>query len=319
MRYLLLLFLGAVIASVNAQEEDIRYSRVADAFMASYNQKDYAAVFEMFTPEMQEFLPLAKTAEFLGGNIRPGAGDLKQMDFEKRMGKTRVYKSSFERAILDIYITLDGANRISGMQVKPHVEAAVLDKNTTPMELPLQGEWFVYWGGETEDQNYHMADVNQQFAYDLLKVANGISYQGDPLKNESYFAFAEPILAPCDAVVEIAIDGVPDNIPGETNPIQLTGNTIVLKTEAGEFILMCHLMQGSVQVKKGDRVSQGEVLAKCGNSGNSTEAHLHLQLQNTRDIHKATGARLIFQRILVNGTPREGYMPVKEEFIKRID
>lgn len=56
-----------------------------------------------------------------------------------------------------------------------------------------------------------------------------------------------------------------------------------------------------------------------GNSGNSTEPHLHLQLQNTRDIHKATGARLVFSRILVNGAPREEYIPVKEDFIKRID
>ena len=42
-------------------------------------------------------------------------------------------------------------------------------------------------------------------------------------------------------------------------------------------------------------------------------------VQNTRDIHKATGARLVFSRILVNGAPREEYMPVKEDFIKRID
>jgi hypothetical protein len=187
------------------------------------------------------------------------------------------------------------------------------------MDLPFHGEWFVFWGGETESQNYHMADVNQQFAYDFLKVADGASYKGDPLKNESYFAFGEAVLAPCDAVVEMAIDGVPDNVPGETNPIHLTGNTVVLKTGAGEYVLMCHLMEGSVRVKKGERVTRGQDLGKCGNSGNSTEPHLHLQLQNTRDLHKATGARLLFNRILVNGMPREGYMPVKEDFIKRIE
>jgi hypothetical protein len=319
MRYLLLFVLCAIFAFANAQEEDERYRKVANAFMASYNQEDYASVYEMFNPEMQEFLSLEKTAEFLGKNIRGGAGDLKQMNFEKKMGPSHVYKSTFELGVRDIYLSLDKANRISGMQVKPHVAQARLDQNTTPMDLPFQGEWFVFWGGETEVQNYHMADVNQQFAYDILKVANGASYEGDPSENESYFAFGEPILAPCDARVEMAVDGVPDNIPGETNPIYLTGNTLVLKTKAGEYILMCHLMQGSLEVERGDWVSQGQVLAKCGNSGNSTEAHLHLQLQNTRDIHKATGARLVFNHILVNGTPREGYIPVKEDYIKRID
>ena len=197
--------------------------------------------------------------------------------------------------------------------------APILERNTTPMDLPFNGEWFVYWGGETESVNYHMADINQQFAYDILKVADGSSFKGDPRSNESYFAFGAEILAPCDATVVMAVDGVPDNIPGETNPIQLTGNTLVLKTAAGEFLLMCHLKEGSLVVGKGDKVYKGQVLAKCGNSGNSTEPHLHLQLQNTRDIHQATGGRLVFRRILVNGAPREEYIPVKEDYIKRID
>ena len=236
-----------------------------------------------------------------------------------RVAEAHIHKSTFEGGIPDTHLTPDTAKQISGMYVKPHVQDSKLDRNTTPMDLPFNGEWFVYWGGETEAENYHMADKNQQFAYDILKVANGASYEGDPLKNESYFAFGADILAPCDAVVEMAVDGVPDNVPGETNPIFLTGNTVVLKTVAGEFILMCHLKQGSVRVGKGDKVVKGQVLAQCGNSGNTTEPHLHMQLQNTRDIHQATGARLLFNRILVNGTPREGYMPVKEDFIKRIE
>ena len=217
--------------------------------------------------------------------------------------------------LLYVGLAISSANA----QGESHIADPVLKRNTTPMDLPFKGEWFVFWGGETEVLNYHMADVNQQFAYDILKVADGASYSGDPLNNDSYFAFGAEILAPCDAIVVMAVDGVPDNVPGETNPIQLTGNTLVLKTAAGEFILMCHLKEGSLVVEKGDQIHKGQVLAKCGNSGNSTEPHLHLQLQNTRDIHQATGARLLFSRILVNGTPREEYMPVKEDYIKSID
>lgn len=59
-------------------------------------------------------------------------------------------------------------------------------------------------------------------------------------------------------------------------------------------------------------------MAKCGNSGNSTEPHLHLQLQNVPDFFQATGARLYFDKILVNGKIREDYMPVKEDLIKNV-
>ena len=79
---------------------------------------------------------------------------------------------------------------------------------------------------------------------------------------------------------------------------------------------MAHLKEGSIAVKKGQQVGQGDYLAQCGNSGNSTEAHLHLQLQNTRDLHKATGARLYFETLLVNGGEKQDYMPVKEDFIQ---
>jgi murein DD-endopeptidase MepM/ murein hydrolase activator NlpD len=164
-----------------------------------------------------------------------------------------------------------------------------------------------------------MSDENQQYAYDFLKVAEGKSYRGDPGQNESYFAFGEPILAPCDGTVALAIDGVPDNTPGELNPVQMTGNTVVLKTAAGEYLLFAHLKEGSVEVEKGHQVRQGDLLALCGNSGNSTEAHLHLQLQNTRDFHKATGARLYFEQIRVNGAIKKDHIPVKEDFVENIN
>ena len=147
----------------------------------------------------------------------------------------------------------------------------------------------------------------------------GSSYKGDSSRNESYLAFGQPIFAPCDGTIVLAIDGVPDNIPGSVNPIHMTGNTLVLKTAAEEYILMAHLKEGSIVVQKGQQVGQGDLLGECGNSGNSTEPHLHLQLQNTRDIHRATGARLFFDRILVNGELKTDYLPIKEEFIKNIE
>ncbi len=291
MKSMLLLFLTCPVF-LHAQQENRGFDAVTSRFQEAYNAGDYRAIFDMFDGGMQQQLSLEKLSSVLGQQVRPGLGSIREMELKQVSGPSHVYKTTFDRGVLDISISLNGEDLISGLYLKPHepvVEIPVIERNSTPVRLPFEGTWFVYWGGETESLNYHMNDANQQYAYDFLKVADGSSHQGDQYKNESYFAFGEPILAPCDATVVLAIDGVPDNTPGEVNPIHMTGNTLVLETPAGEFILLAHLKEGSVRVKKGQQVRQGDLLAACGNSGNSTEAHLHLQLQNTRDIHKATG------------------------------
>ncbi|MDG1571068.1 peptidoglycan DD-metalloendopeptidase family protein [Robiginitalea sp. M366] len=324
MRTLLLLIMVAGTQVLGAQQEQARFRAVAAAFQAAYNEGAYGKIFERFDSLMQAGLPLERTEELFGKQVRATAGQLRSLEFSRLQGPAHVYKATFDGAVLDLILSLDVRDRINGLYLRPHTpdssdKAPVLERNTTPMALPFRGEWFVFWGGEDELTNYHMGNVNQQYAYDILKVANGSSHNGDPTRNENYYAFGQEILAPCDAEVVLAIDGVPDNIPGETNPIHMTGNTLVLKTPAGEFILMAHLKEGSLKVRKGQAVRRGEVLAQCGNSGNSTEAHLHLQLQNTRDFHKATGARLLFDRIRVNGQQKSDFMPVKEDFIANFE
>ena len=322
MKQILLLFVVGAISGLKAQEEETRYRLVADRFREAYNKKEYEQIYGMFDEVMQQQLPLEKVKTLFEQQVRPGLGSIRDMELKLVNGSAHIYKGTFDRGILDISLSLNGDDLINGLYLKPHkplVKEPEILRNTTPMQLPFQGQWFVYWGGETEGQNYHMNDKNQQYAYDFLRVAEGKSYKGDPDKNESYLAFGQPIFAPCDGTVMLAVDGVPDNTPGELNPVQKTGNTLVVKTAAGEYILFAHLKEGSIEVEKGQQVRRGDLLALCGNSGNSTEAHLHLQLQNTRDIHKATGARLFFEQIRVNGGIENDYIPVKEDFVENIN
>ncbi len=102
------------------------------------------------------------------------------------------------------------------------------------------------------------------------------------------------------------------------NTADLTGNTMVLETPEKEYLLFAHLKSGSIRCREGDLVEQGQVIAQCGNSGNTTQAHLHLQLQNTKDIFNAIGARLYFDEILVHGEIQRDYMPQKEDFVKNV-
>lgn len=304
-----------------SQEELGNYAVASAQFMALYNNSDYEGIFNLFDADMKKALPRERTLRFFTQNVNNPMGNIQSMQFFGFKRGAHLYRTIFDNAVADILISLNTKNEISGLYISPSkpLDFPVLERNTTPMILPFKEEWFVFWGGTTLEQNYHVAEISQQYAYDLMMVADGSSYKGDSKSNESYLVFGKEIIAPCDARVAKVITGVPDNIPGETNPDQLTGNTIVLETSIGEYLLFAHLKRGSILVEEGADVLQGEPLAQCGNSGNSTEPHLHLSLQNDVEMFNSTGARLYFDRILVNGEVREDYLPVKEDFIQNIN
>jgi len=168
-------------------------------------------------------------------------------------------------------------------------------------------------------KNYHVAHENQKYAYDILMIKDGASYKGDAKKNESYYVFGKDIIAPCDGKVVQVIKGIHDNIPGELNPAEATGNSVVIETAAKEYVLFAHMKQGTVAVEEGQEVKQGDLLGQCGNSGNTTEPHLHLSLQNTVSMFGATGGKLFFKELLVNGELKKDYLPEKGDKIKNIE
>ncbi len=319
--YVLLFFMGHLSFS---QLEQANYAGAASEFMALYNVSDYDGIFNMFDVVMKEYLPREQARNFFSKNVNAPMGAITEMRFKSIDQGAHIYSTNFEKAVAEVIISLNTKNQINGLAIRPPkspkpLDIPILDRNTTSMILPFEDEWFVFWGGTNVNQNYHVSEVSQQYAYDILQVVDGASYDGDSKRNESYHAFGKAIIAPCDARVALVIKGVKDNIPGQMNPADLTGNTVVLKTEAGEFILFAHLMEGSILVQEGQDVTQGEVLGKCGNSGNSTEPHLHLSLQNDRDMSKSTGAKLYFDQILVNGELKNNYLPLKEDSVKNIE
>jgi hypothetical protein len=297
------------------------YDRAANDIMVLYNIADYNGIFDLFDVEMKKALPKEQTSRFFAQNVNAPMGAITKMEFSRSDAGAYYYRTYFEKAIADMVISLNPQNQINGLRIQPvrNSDVPVLERNTTKMSLPFREEWFVYWGGTQVEQNYHVAEISQRYAYDLLMVENGSSHRGKGTKNEEYLVFGKEVIAPCDGRVVQVISGVEDNIPGKTNPEQLTGNTVVLRTDAEEFVLFAHLKNGSITVEEGQDVRRGEVLAQCGNSGNSTEPHLHLSLQNQIGMDGATGAKLYFDRLLVNGETRQDYLPVKEEFIKNLE
>lgn len=100
------------------------------------------------------------------------------------------------------------------------------------------------------------------------------------------------------------------------NPIYVPGNTVIIKAATNEYLLFAHFKHYSIVVKEGQKVSKGQLLGLCGNSGNSSEPHLHFHIQNVESMMNATGIKCYFDNILVNGLPKSDYSPVKGDKIR---
>jgi murein DD-endopeptidase MepM/ murein hydrolase activator NlpD len=75
----------------------------------------------------------------------------------------------------------------------------------------------------------------------------------------------------------------------------LAGNYLIITLRDNAFVAIAHLRAGSFRVAVGDVVTTGQQLAECGNSGNSTEPHVHLQVMDSADLSVARGLPLAFR------------------------
>ena len=307
------------MSNIFGQTEKATYKTVVDNFETQYNKSDYDSIFAMFSPEMQKALPLDKTTDFLTG-LKSQAGQITKLQFVKYVNGTYAsYKTNFERALLAVNISIDNNSKINGLFVKPFTDDNLpkIERNTTKLKLPFNGEWTVVWGGDTKELNYHVESQAQKNAFDIvIKDSKGNSFKTDSKTNEDYYAFGKEINAPCDGQIVLVVDGVKDNKPGEFNPIYIPGNTVILKTTNNEYLFFAHFKQHSIKVAEGQNVKQGEVLGLCGNSGNSSEPHIHFHIQNIENMNVATGVKCYFDKIIVNGQERTDYSPIKNDKIK---
>jgi murein DD-endopeptidase len=138
----------------------------------------------------------------------------------------------------------------------------------------------------------------ERFAIDWVKIGpNGDSRHEGTTKNENWWGWGEPVLAVADGEITEIVDEFPDNTPRVLPPVTLdniAGNHIILQIAQNRFVTYAHLQRGSIKVRAGDQVHRGDVLALLGNSGNTTGAHLHLQVTDRNSVLQSQGVPFVF-------------------------
>jgi murein DD-endopeptidase MepM/ murein hydrolase activator NlpD len=221
--------------------------------------------------------------------------------------RTRVANGT--RGLLYLWVPVSRGNAPSSLRHRLTFQRLAGDSATftlsgavTPVEpaavsirAPLRGEWMAANGPSNASGHRRTAlaldgtvAIGQRFAIDFLQIDSaGRTWRPgtDSTDNASYYAYGNQIYSVGDGIVVETKDSIPENRPrspvARAVPINLVtvgGNHIVVDMGKGHYAFYAHVQPGSLRVKLGDRVKAGQVLALLGNSGNSTEPHLHFHM-----------------------------------------
>lgn len=325
-RLLILLLTALMGAAPPPSAEKVDLLATGRQYTAWFYAGEIDKLWERFIPEMKQALGSADNVRAFREQVETQLGKETEVVSEELVPHPpyQVYARLVKMAKVSMPIlvqwTLDGAGNVTGFFIRPVQEEAPskhLDYQTkTPLRLPFQGDWYVFWGGRTKEDNYHVVAPDQRFAYDFLILKDGKSHTGDSTALEQYHCFGQPILAPGAGTVAVAVDGLPDNKPGVMDPAHPPGNHVVLDHGNSEFSFLAHLKQGSLAVKKGDAVKPGDRIGLCGNSGNTTEPHLHYHLQTTDRFANGEGLPAQFLDYLADGKEVARGEPKKGQTIR---
>lgn len=159
-----------------------------------------------------------------------------------------------------------------------YVRVPVRQRDAVMLHFPMGGTWIVGQGGPSRLTNHHNRIPAQRYAVDLTKAGqDGRSCQSRADVARCH-AWGELVMAPTDGVVMAALDGNHDNPVGRWTFLDPRGNHVVIRRADGTMVLLAHLQRGSVRVRVGDVVRTGQPLGRVGNSGRSSEPHLHLDV-----------------------------------------
>jgi hypothetical protein len=197
----------------------------------------------------------------------------------------------------------------------------VLPDDAIVLGLPFEGRWLARNSPARRVPSHGVDHFGETYAIDFIAVDSGRRSASrrdwrtwlatEP--PERFVGFGQPILAPADGVVVAVLDGETDHEARRSQfalvPYALSqrarvregvgaiaGNHVVVALRQHDaFLAMVHFRSGSVRVALGDAVTDGQHVADCGNSGNSTQPHVHLQVMDSADLSVARGLPIAFR------------------------
>ncbi|MFH9757033.1 M23 family metallopeptidase [Streptomyces griseus] len=203
-----------------------------------------------------------------------------------------------------------------------------------PVEVgpPVTGRWTALNSPADKVPSHGTHVYGQTYAIDI--VADPEAGEGEPparpafrwlwpffRRSRAFPAFGAPLLAVADATVVRASDGRRDHLSRTSLPAllylmliegnvrsiigvhRIIGNHVILDLGDSTYAVYAHLQRGSLQVRPGDRVRAGQRLGRVGNSGNTTEPHLHFHLMDGPDPDSARGVPFTWRGV---GVPANG-------------
>ena len=300
-----------------------RASNLQDTIGQLFLAQQFEEVYQATTAEFRHYVTFEQFIELA---IPFVAGVVKfQLEYDANMPHTKQMIWLDQERTKAIVVAFNEANEIESLFLTPFStdDQANTRYTKNTYHYPFNGEWFVFWGGTNELINYHYAYESQRFAYDFVKVQDGSTYLHMPEHNESYFAYNEEMKAPLDGTVIEVVDGINDNIPGQMNEQNPAGNYGIMEHVNKEYSLLAHLVLGSITVQVGQRVKTGKTIGRCGNSGNSSEPHLHFQVMDAPSLANCKSLRIRFHD---NVEPLQGDIvmsekkqPLKKSFDEKAD
>ncbi len=259
-------------------------------------------------------------AELDGMVVHPGGDDAQ---------KSKIGPAQF--AVVYMWATFDNLEAVPASvrqrvaaKVGDYPEAFSIDTSTTPVDkkpvavigAPLTGDEWVAANGPSNTSGHRRAlipvngraYISQRYAIDWVELyPDGKTYQGDPADNKNYRAYGHEIHAVADGIVTETKDGLPQNTPGAKSlaiPITLEtigGNHVITDMGNGLYAFYAHMQPGTLRVKVGDKVHRGQVLGLLGNTGNSSEPHLHFDICNASSMLACEGFPYAFASFEVIG------------------
>jgi len=231
---------------------------------------------------------------------------------------------------LENSIVVEADGDAKNAQRIPLGEVAIVKTGAALIGEPFTGDQWLVANGPSNRSLHRRAvivlngkpRVPERYAIDWIKLGDdGDSYSGDRYRNSSYHAYDVPILAVADGKIVTVKDGLPENVPHTKKLavamtlVNVAGNHIVEDIGGGLYAGYAHFIPGSITVKAGERVHRGQVLGRLGNSGNSSEPHLHLQVCDGPSFLICEGVPMEFKRMSLTKYEirKRGETPIKLE------